>query len=1593
MDLIQIAELQPELSARASKQFKAAVTLIWPYSSSQRQFALLLAEPDFRLRRKKGQVRARFHGSSARALATTGVGIGDEVILSLKGAQFVQEGTVNTPGRSIDWELEYTQTLSVQVFRDGNEIATLELTDVASTPAPRSPIRLEPTAAPSPIQAAHQWASPAFLKRLRLSDGPIFEAPYDPLADEQEGGHDKKRRRKSYKDWKAWTYSARTPSPEKDDVEEEDFEEVAVSPIRPTQLPHTPVSPSRLNTVSTAPEAQDRSSDSDVHQQANVGIGQDHTTAKRSNKRDFVQLEQHDDLYAGPDDIPPSDAQYAFGGDTEANTEEDDLHDDTEGVSMSATEVNTEDPGDSQRRIEEEILFDSASIAHDQRQSTPSSESPKEEDILVEVESNILSDMRSPSAAHDEEEFSAIDIEEISGNTPVIVMPPPNPLALDTNLETHITPGLLTPIGREPASPTLQPLDSATLPLPSPFPGERDVNITSFLDHIAADSPAVNTKETKDAGEELPSDASYIMETSFFSSIGSSKTPALHPDHETAFTPVRFTFGFDGTVPSRHLELSSPAPESTSKETHQSAQAATDAWVETPSKLSVQSNQEATLSTRASNNANSSPANEAEAEITSTEIVEPSSRSLADETIKASSTNVVKTEPAVIVLSSGSEDEDEEEEEEDDDQSEDAEEESEMEDLEQIEDDEDEHEEEESEGESDMVEEGTDENEIEEEDDSMEHGSSPVKQISNEEQIESAIAHLSARTSDIIELDVVPDDENNSQNDTVTITDSNNASLLKDAVGMDPMDGFSNIIQNDTEFMDLDPASEFLDFGSDPQSIRSPHIIPQQSLRTTAFGQQDPMIEENPQSVLDQLDVDMRQIESTYISQDDLVHTGQADPHIKVESIEEDDVAHLKAPDSQLEDGERDVDGAAESGQMMIEVPEEGDKIGDLHTIAVPSTAPARNTRSKAKASASPTKNEPGSSKRTTRSTNSKTTNARSTISPPRMRKRSTLSPTQESGPTSPYRLRSQSKLLSPTMEAKRPSATRQSPRKHVSQKSLDSIPNINHTQPDDRDPFGSSVEPSQNLDMSQGRYSDVSFVKDSEEESLHSEHTIANNKYSEEWNTYTNFCDPPVMDEQDSKIVQLTFPPSTAPETRSRVGAKAKWKQSGGQIVIPKSSPIDPEFSDAMQPPSGSPVRRLRSASSATSRETSTSPRIVRTTRRRVYNKSPSPPHPNEDEYQPTPKASQLRHQDSKVPLAAEDEAHLRSSPPPVSVSDRDSFSVAMDSNKLITPDATQQTYAGSQPDPPAAQQQTLPITPQLTQATSNIGTHEDTPKAHNTRAASITKSTPRRNMTQSDVASPSTSSKENSPDISSDMEPTTTSAPEQEQPTIGLSTPIAYYTPLNSLTYFLNRSSQFHTASNPDILALVTSSSTTPQRATKGPKHWNTTLHITDASNWPTTTTVNIFRAYQTALPNADPGDIILLRAFAVKSLNRHPTLISADESSWCVWRYNKPLWGYSKRGAYAELRAREEVKGPEVERGEGEWREVEKLRKWFLDTVKAELERREKRTRSGDKTDAEEGGENAVGDGDGAGAGGEKSGGHRYTRSQDKGKESSG
>ena len=110
-----IANLNPELRPDESS-VTGVVTLIWPYASSKKTFSLLLVEPDFRLRSRRGQVRVHFEGSSAKAVSRSGISSGDQLLLSLIGAQWAKDSTAaTTPGKGIGWQLQYGERLVLQV--------------------------------------------------------------------------------------------------------------------------------------------------------------------------------------------------------------------------------------------------------------------------------------------------------------------------------------------------------------------------------------------------------------------------------------------------------------------------------------------------------------------------------------------------------------------------------------------------------------------------------------------------------------------------------------------------------------------------------------------------------------------------------------------------------------------------------------------------------------------------------------------------------------------------------------------------------------------------------------------------------------------------------------------------------------------------------------------------------------------------------------------------------------------------------------------------------------------------------------------------------------------------------------------------------------------------------------------------------------------------------------------------------------------------------------------------------------------------------------------------------------------------------------
>jgi hypothetical protein len=111
-----IAQLQPDLPSQAERVVRGEITITWPYNSVTKTFAFLLAEPDVRLRRAKGQIRIVLLGPSATAASERGLGAGDELRFSLAGAEWAKDVSPGRiPGARVDWQLQFSQRLILQV--------------------------------------------------------------------------------------------------------------------------------------------------------------------------------------------------------------------------------------------------------------------------------------------------------------------------------------------------------------------------------------------------------------------------------------------------------------------------------------------------------------------------------------------------------------------------------------------------------------------------------------------------------------------------------------------------------------------------------------------------------------------------------------------------------------------------------------------------------------------------------------------------------------------------------------------------------------------------------------------------------------------------------------------------------------------------------------------------------------------------------------------------------------------------------------------------------------------------------------------------------------------------------------------------------------------------------------------------------------------------------------------------------------------------------------------------------------------------------------------------------------------------------------
>ncbi|KAL4758956.1 uncharacterized protein BDW70DRAFT_151989 [Aspergillus foveolatus] len=201
---IPIAQVSPDVDRLSQSSIHSVVTLLWPYSSSTKILSVLLAEPDFRLRRSNGQVKVFFHGHVAEEVARTHIGIGDIVYLSLTGSKFSKNdanAATQTPGRSVSWDVHFETSAFLEIWRKSKLLSTVKVDFSRSTPpladnvavAPSTPAAYDGGQTFGPPETS-LWQSPAFLGGSRVSSS-FTNSADDPFVEEDGYVHGKGRKR------------------------------------------------------------------------------------------------------------------------------------------------------------------------------------------------------------------------------------------------------------------------------------------------------------------------------------------------------------------------------------------------------------------------------------------------------------------------------------------------------------------------------------------------------------------------------------------------------------------------------------------------------------------------------------------------------------------------------------------------------------------------------------------------------------------------------------------------------------------------------------------------------------------------------------------------------------------------------------------------------------------------------------------------------------------------------------------------------------------------------------------------------------------------------------------------------------------------------------------------------------------------------------------------------------------------------------------------------------------------------------------------------------------------------------------------------
>ncbi|KAH8434579.1 uncharacterized protein LDX57_012222 [Aspergillus melleus] len=214
---IPIAQLSLTADNLQGSAIHAVVTLLWPYSSSTKSLSLLLAEPDFRLRRSNGQVKVIFHGPVAEDVAKSKLGIGDDVYLDLAGSRLVSnEAAVQTPGKCVAWDVHFDDRVYLEVSRSAAPLSTIKVEPSSSQTNGLDPATIAPTTPPrnnlnkrgitDDMGDSGSWQTPVFTGKSRASFGGLLDSAYDPFTEEDGYVPGKGRKRPRYSmqhsDWR-----------------------------------------------------------------------------------------------------------------------------------------------------------------------------------------------------------------------------------------------------------------------------------------------------------------------------------------------------------------------------------------------------------------------------------------------------------------------------------------------------------------------------------------------------------------------------------------------------------------------------------------------------------------------------------------------------------------------------------------------------------------------------------------------------------------------------------------------------------------------------------------------------------------------------------------------------------------------------------------------------------------------------------------------------------------------------------------------------------------------------------------------------------------------------------------------------------------------------------------------------------------------------------------------------------------------------------------------------------------------------------------------------------------------------------------------